>query len=50
MNNFTIREKVIIKLIAYLIEIIGKKIDGFYPHQLKECLEDIYKQEKESEK
>lgn len=41
-EDFSLREKVMIKLIVFLIEFIGKKEDGFYGHNLDSCVHDIF--------
>ena len=42
MNDFTLRERILIKLIMLLIEFIGNKQDGFYSHKLDSCLHELF--------
>ena len=37
----TLREKAIIKLVAFLIEFIGQKVDGFYAFKLEDTIRDL---------
>lgn len=41
-NDFTLREKVLIKLITFLIEFIGRKQEGFYSCHLDSCLHELF--------
>lgn len=41
-NTFTIRERIIIALLHFLINFIGKKVDGYYGYQLDTCLHEIF--------
>ena len=42
MTDFTLRERVLIKLLVYLIEFIGRKQDGFYSCNLDTCIHEIF--------
>ena len=42
MSDFTLRERIIIKLVTFLIEFIGKKQEGFYGHSLDLCLHELF--------
>ena len=41
-KTFTIRERVIIALLHFLINFIGKNVDGYYGHQLDTCLHELF--------
>jgi hypothetical protein len=41
-NTFTIRERVVIRLLSFLISFIGKKLDAYYEHKLDSCLHEIF--------
>lgn len=49
MTDFTLREKILIKLISFLISFIGRKQDGFYEHKLDHCLHEIFYGNKEQD-
>ena len=40
-----IREKTIVKLVLWLIEFLGRDVNGFYSHNLKEVMADLWKEE-----
>jgi hypothetical protein len=48
-NKFTIRERVVIRLLSFLTNFIGKKLDGYYAHQLDSCLHEIFYPKLENE-
>lgn len=52
MTDFTLRERILIKLIMLLIEFIGSKQDGFYSHKLDSCVHELFypKLEKQDER
>ena len=49
MSDFTLREKILIKLVSFLISFIGRKQDGFYEHKLEHCLHEIFYGNKEQD-
>lgn len=42
MSNFTLRERILIKLIMLLIEFIGNKQKGFCSHKLDSCMYELF--------
>lgn len=42
MTDFTLRERVLIKLLTFLINLIGRKQEGFYSCNLDGCIHEIF--------
>ena len=41
-NEFNLRERVLIKLLTFLIGFIGRKQEGFYSCNLESCIHEIF--------
>ena len=44
------RKKLLVKLIVFLIQFIGKDVDGFYGYSFEEMINEYLKEEKQDEK
>jgi hypothetical protein len=40
-NDFTLREKLLIKILCLIANIIGRNVEGFFSHNLSDITKDI---------